>query len=328
MGVIMAEYYIGFDIGGTKCAVVLGKYDNDEMKIADKKAFPTEAEKGFEYTINNIFTAAKEIIAENDLSNDKINAIGISCGGPLDSKKGVIMSPPNLPGWDNVPIVAMTESKFGVKTYLQNDANACGVAEWKFGAGKGAENVIFLTFGTGMGAGLILGGKLYEGTNGMAGEIGHIRMSDHGPVGYGKEGSFEGFCSGGGIAQSAKTMVLEKLQMGEKVSFCESIDALDTITAKSVAEAAKNGDALAIKIYERCGEYLGRGLSVLIDILNPEVIVIGSIYERSSDLLAESMKKAIEREAIGISASVCRIAPAVLGDSIGDFAALAVAVDK
>lgn len=324
----MTEFYLGFDIGGTKCAIVLGRYENDVMTIADKKAFPTEVEKGYKYTVNNIFASAKELLKKSTLKNKDIKAIGISCGGPLDSKKGVIMSPPNLPGWDNVPITKICEDEFGVKTYLQNDANACAVAEWKFGAAKGAENAVFLTFGTGMGAGLILGGRLYEGTNGMAGEIGHIRMAENGPVGYGKAGSFEGFCSGGGIAQTAKIMVSEALQKGEKPSFCESIGELDTVTAKSVAEAARDGDELAIKIYDQCGEYLGRGLSVLIDILNPEVIVIGSIYERSGDLLKKTMQKAIEREALSVSASVCKIVPAKLGDSIGDYASLAVAVDK
>lgn len=324
----MTEFYLGFDIGGTKCAVVLGRYENDVMTIADKKAFPTEVEKGYEYTINNMFLSAKELLLKNCLKNEDIKAIGISCGGPLDSKTGRILSPPNLSSWDNVPIVEMTEKEFGVKTYLQNDANACAVAEWKFGAAKGAENAVFLTFGTGMGAGLILSGRLYEGTNGMAGEIGHIRMAESGPVGYGKAGSFEGFCSGGGIAQTAKAMTLDALQKGEKPSFCDGIDNLDTVTAKSVAEAARNGDKLAIKIYDQCGEYLGRGLSVLIDILNPEVVVIGSIYERSGDLLKKTMQKAIEREALSVSASVCKIVPAKLGDSIGDYAALAVAVDK
>ena len=324
----MTEFYLGFDIGGTKCAVVLGRYENEIMTIADKKAFPTEVEKGYEYSVNNIFVSAKELLEKNSLKCEDIKAIGISCGGPLDSKTGRILSPPNLPSWDDVPIVAMTEKEFGIKTYLQNDANACAVAEWKFGAAKGTENAVFLTFGTGMGAGLILGGRLYEGTNGMAGEIGHIRMAENGPVGYGKEGSFEGFCSGGGIAQTAKSMVLDALQNGEKPSFCESVDKISTVTAKSVSEAARNGDEFAIKIYKQCGEYLGRGLSVLIDILNPEVIVIGSIYERSGDLLEKTMQKSIEREALSVSASVCKIVPAKLGDSIGDYAALAIAVNK
>jgi glucokinase len=127
-----------------------------------------------------------------------IRAIGISCGSPLDSQKGLILSPPNLPNWDCVDIIAPFK-KYQVPVGLQNDANACGLAEWKWGAGKGYQNVIFLTFGTGMGAGLILNGKLYTGTNDMAGEVGHIRLKEDGPIGYGKKGSFEGFCSGGGL---------------------------------------------------------------------------------------------------------------------------------
>ena len=321
------EYYLGFDIGGTKCAVVLGKYENGTMEIADKKAFPTQTEKGFQFAVNNIFSSADEVLARNSLESSDIKSIGISCGGPLDSRTGTIMSPPNLPGWDNVPITKMCEDRFGVKAFLQNDANACGVAEWQFGAAKGAENAVFLTFGTGMGAGLILGGRLYEGTNGMAGEVGHIRMEHDGPVGYGKAGSFEGFCSGGGIAQYARKMTLEAIKNGRKPSYCQTEADIETVTAKTVALAAKNGDAVAIEIYELCGEYLGRGLSVLIDILNPEVIVIGSIFERSSELLIKKMQESIEREALGISASVCKIVPAVLGDSIGDYAALAVALD-
>src|SRR5690606_15592063 len=130
-------------------------------------------------------------------------AIGISCGGPLDSRRGVILSPPNLPGWDRIPVVEVFQQAFKVPVALQNDANAGALAEWLWGAGRGSHNMIFLTFGTGMGAGLILNGQLYSGTNDLAGEVGHIRLAPDGPVGYGKAGSFEGFCSGGGIKQLA-----------------------------------------------------------------------------------------------------------------------------
>ena len=191
---------LGVDIGGTKCAVVLG----DTEGIIKKIRFATTT---YEETMENIRNAIREM--------DGYDAIGISCGGPLDSKKGLILSPPNLVGWDNVPITKMLSEEFGVPAYLCNDADACALAEWKFGAGKGTENMIFLTFGTGMGAGLILNGKLYSGTNGMAGEVGHMRMNAYGPVGYGKTGSFEGFCSGSGIAQIGKTLALEQLQMGK-----------------------------------------------------------------------------------------------------------------
>ncbi len=304
--------YVGIDIGGTKCAVIVG----DDNGVKEKIRFDTTDVND---TLGNITKAAEKLgVGES---------IGISCGGPLDSKKGIIMSPPNLPGWDNIEIVKMLEEKFGVPVGIQNDANACALAEWKYGAGKGCENMIFLTFGTGMGAGLILDGRLYSGTNDMAGEIGHIRMESYGPVGYGKSGSFEGFCSGGGIAEIGKTVARERLQCGKSVSFCGGYDELEKITAKKIADCAKSGDMEALRVYDICAEKLGAGLSILIDILNPEKIVIGSIFERSGELLRKKMQRVIDREALFYARNVCEIVPAKLGDSIGDWAALAVAAD-
>lgn len=300
----------GIDIGGTKCAVVKGSRNGTVKRIC----FPTT---DVSETLKNIINAVEELGAEE--------AIGISCGGPLDSKRGIIMSPPNLTGWDNIEIVKLLEEKFHVPTGIQNDANACALAEWKYGAGKGCENMVFLTFGTGMGAGLILNGRLYSGTNDMAGEIGHIRMSEYGPVGYGKAGSFEGFCSGGGIREIGKIVAREYLQLGKKTTFCQSCDDMDKITAKSIAEFAKAGDEASQRVYDICVEKLGMGISILIDLLNPEKIVIGSVYERSGELLVNGMKKAIERESLQYARDVCEIVPAALGDGIGDWAALAVA---
>jgi len=305
--------YLGIDIGGTKCAVILG---DDEGNIVKKVRFETT-------DVNSTI----DRIIEESVKMGEVKAVGISCGGPLDSKKGIIMSPPNLPGWDDIHITEMLEEKLGVPVYLCNDANACALAEWKFGAGKGSNNMVFLTFGTGLGAGLILDGKLYAGTNDMAGEVGHMRLENHGPVGYGKSGSFEGFCSGGGIAQLGKTMALEKLQQGISVAYCETINDLEAVTAKTIAEAAEAGDETAINVYKVCGEKLGAGLSVIIDILNPEVIVIGSIFARSENLLRKYAEEVIRRESLSLSNKVCRVEPALLGEKIGDVAALSVAMN-
>jgi glucokinase len=301
---------LGIDIGGTKCAVILG----DSSGIVKKIRFATTS---YEETMENIRKAVREMGA--------FDAIGISCGGPLNSKTGVILSPPNLPGWDDVHITEMLSAEFGVPAYLCNDADACALAEWKFGAGKGTENMIFLTFGTGMGAGLILNGKLYSGACGMAGEVGHVRMSDFGPVGYGKSGSFEGFCSGGGIAQIGKMLAREQIQMGKKLPYCKTLAELDGITAKSLAEYANMGDETALAAYRICGEMLGKGLALLIDILNPERIVIGSVFARAEALLRPHMEKTLKRESLAFSYETCQIVPAALGDAIGDYAALAVA---
>lgn len=187
--------------------------------------------------------------------------------------------------------------------------------------------MIFLTFGTGMGAGLILDGKLYNGANGNAGEVGHIRMEKFGPSGYGKQGSFEGFASGGGIALSGKMYALEAIQRGEQPLYCKDLSELETVTAKSVAEAAMQGDKTALKVYETTGEMLGRGLAILIDIINPDRIVIGSVYQRSSKLMENTMYKVIEEEALSHAREAVTIAAAELGDDVGDAAALALAME-
>jgi len=314
-------FYLGIDVGGTKCAVIAGTSDMDILK---KVSFPTETDKGPDHAITLLLKNAEEIA--NAIGRTELKAVGISCGGPLDSKKGIVQSPPNLPGWDNIPVVKLFEEKLGVPAYLQNDANACALAEWKFGAGKGTRNMIFLTFGTGMGGGLIMNSRLYTGTNDLAGEVGHVRLAEEGPKAYGKKGSFEGFCSGTGIALIAKRILYEKFSLRQPVSFYANIDDVEKITAKDVAEAAFAGDKTAIKIFEISGEYLGKGLAVLIDVLNPEMIVIGSIYARCRQFIEPACIDVIRREALEPASAVCRIVPAGLGEQVGDYASLSVAI--
>ncbi len=311
---------LGFDIGGTKCAVITAEWDGENITLLKKEKCATDTSLSPYEIIDNLIALADGIL------DGKPDAIGISCGGPLDSKKGVIMNPPNLPGWDNIEIVKHIEAHYQVPTKLQNDANACAVAEWKFGAGKGKNNVVSMTFGTGLGAGLILDGKLYSGTNDNAGELGHIRLDNFGPVGFGKAGSFEGFCSGAGIAQLGYTMAIEKEQMGEYPLYFKKGYTQADVTAKTIADAADAGDPTALNVYTTCGEYLGRGLSIVIDLLNPEVIVIGSIFARSHNLLWEPARKVIEKEALSIAAKCCEVVPAALGEKIGDYAAIATAL--
>ena len=313
-------YVLGFDIGGTKCAVVTALVDGGEITLLKKEKCSTDLAISPEEMI------ARLIVMADSILDHAPDAIGISCGGPLDSKRGVIMSPPNLVGWDNVKIVDIIEKHYGIRAKLQNDANACALAEWRFGAGKGCESMVFLTFGTGLGAGLILGGRLYEGTNGNAGEVGHIRLAPQGPVGYGKSGSFEGFCSGGGIAQLGLSMAQEAIESGKHPSYFKEGDTLADITAARIANSAREGDETALAVYRESGYYLGRGLSVIIDILNPERIVIGSIFARSGELLWKYAKEEIEKEALGVSAACCEVVSAALGENIGDYAAIATAL--
>lgn len=316
-------YYAGIDIGGTKCAAVLGKRSGDGITLLSKEQFATGGPPNS--MLERLAASLERQIEAQQLPKKGLACIGISCGGPLSSKTGTILSPPNLPGWDQVKAADFFTARFGVKAVLQNDANACAVAEWKFGAGRGLQNVIFLTFGTGLGAGLILDGRLYCGTDDMAGELGHIRLAPDGPVGYGKSGSMEGFCSGGGIAALGRSMAEQERAREGCSPLLEAAGGPEQITAKLIAELADAGDSLCREIYRQSGEQLGKGLSILVDLLNPEMIIIGSVFARSHHLLWEPCSQVMERECLPVSLRSCRVVPSRLGDALGDIAALAIA---
>lgn len=315
------KYLAGIDIGGTKCAVTIGRENDGNITILDKQKFPTP--KDPQKAISELIDTLCKMLERN--RETVLSAVGISCGSPLDSKTGLVLAPPNLPNWDHIDVVTPFREAFGVPAAVQNDANACALAEWLWGAGKGCDNMIFLTFGTGMGAGLILNGRLYTGTNDMAGEVGHVRLSDDGPDGYGKKGSFEGFCSGGGIARYGQKKISEYLASGGRTAILDKGRCIEEVTAQDIGMAAQAGDELALLIMEHTGKMLGKGLSMLIDILNPQKIVIGSIFLRQEKLLRGPMEEVIEKEALSYTKDVCQIVPAGLGELLGDYAALSVA---
>ena len=310
--------FLGFDIGGTKCAVSLGESKAGEARILVRRELATPP--GWREAVDVMFGIADEMLEGSGA--ERPAAVGFSCGSPLDAARGVIQAPPNLPNWVDVPITRMASERFGLPSFLENDANACALAEWRWGAGRGVDNMVFLTFGTGMGAGLILDGRLYRGASGDAGEVGHMRLASFGPAGYGKEGSFEGFCSGGGIAQLAELFARRAVQRGETPAYWQSGI---SPTAKSVADAARAGDETAREVIAYCAAKLGSGLSIIVDVLNPNRIVIGSIYSRCEDLFAEAVRAVIDSECLPSTAPVVSVVPAQLGDGIGDYAALCVA---
>ncbi len=311
------KYYLGFDLGGTKCSVSLGQYDGNRLIIRAKNMINTAEYQTPTATLDQLTKLAKQLS-----EGFAISGIGISCGGPLDSEKGLLLSPPNLIGWDKVPVTDYLSKAFGVPATLQNDANAGAIAEWKFGAGQGYQDLIFLTFGTGIGAGLILNNQLYKGCSDTAGEVGHIRLEQYGPVGYGKSGSFEGFCSGVGIAQLAQSRLMELHQNGMH----HPLEKENPLTTKAVFDYAKRGDPVCLEICTVVGHMFGRGLSILIDVLNPQAIIAGSIFSRNFDLLYPILCETLNKEALAISRKRCKILPSALGESIGDMSALAVAM--
>lgn len=317
--------FIGIDIGGTKCAVTLSTV-NRGIHIVEKRRFPSDAPSGPDAMLNRICAAIDDILTAQSLAPADIEAIGISCGGPLDSRKGIVLCPPNLPGWINIPVTEYFEKRYGIRSYLLNDANACALVEWKLGAGRGCRDMIFLTMGTGMGGGVIANGQLLIGASDMAGEIGHLRLSEDGPVGFGKAGSFEGYTSGGGIARQAQTRTEELLALGRAPAWITDGFKLEDVTAQLIARYAHEGDADARRIYIEIGYWLGMGLAQLIDAFNPEKIVIGSIFQRSHDLMEDAMRMALKEEAIPYSLDAVQILPAETGEELGDYAAVMTAL--
>lgn len=323
----MKDHWLGLDVGGTKCAVLLARVDRG-IHFIDKIRFDTHSEKGFDYAYNLLCASMEEILERNNLDFSRVNAIGVSCGGPLDSRSGVVLCPPNLPGWVNIPLRQMLSDKYGVPAFIQNDANACALVEWKLGAGRGTQNMIFLTMGTGMGGGVIAEGQLLRGHTDMGGEIGHLRLTEDGPVGFGKAGSFEGYTSGGGIGRQAQQLTREMIAAGNPPAWTRDGHSEEEITCKLIADYARAGDADAIRFFQHIGRMLGKGLALLVDSFNPECIVIGSIFVRCEELLRPAMEEELRKEAIEFSLNGLRVVPAGTGETLGDLASIMVALHE
>lgn len=309
--------FVGVDIGGTKCAAALGTADGT---ILDRVEMPTWAEEGPHAILERLVALTRSLASE---SRRPVEGIGISCGGPLDTATGVVYSPPNLPGWEAIPVRSIFEEAFpGLAVVVENDANATAVAEWRWGAGIGTRNMVYLTQGTGIGGGLILDGRLYRGTNDLAGEVGHQTILPEGPLcGCGKRGCLEALASGPSIGRLARESLHYRrgLRLVAKAGGRPS-----DITARHVVEAAREGDPFSRMILEEAGTYLGIGLANIIQILNPERIVLGTIAVHAGDLILESVRRTVRERAWERAYSVCDIVPAALGDRAQDLAAIAV----
>ncbi|HUZ47006.1 MAG TPA: ROK family protein [Terriglobia bacterium] len=315
------KVWVGVDIGGTKTAVLLS---SSPPVVLARKEFPTLPDRGPARALKMIKAGIHKILSEQGLTHSALHGIGVSCGSPMDHNAGIIQSPPNLPTWVNVPITSILEKEFHAHCQLENDANAGAVAEHRYGAGRGCRNMIFLTMGTGFGAGLIVEGRLYHGASDQAGEIGHVRLTRSGPIGYNKAGSVEGWVSGGGMAQVALRAVELARKKGKKTLLAACLKDQHTITARDVGLAAQQGDTLAKQIIQSTGRRLGEVLAILVDIFNPDRIVIGGLAMRLGETLLVPARKIVKREAL--AADVCQIVPAILGEQIGDIAALCVAM--
>jgi len=318
-----SKVWIGVDIGGTKTAVVLS---TEPPAMLARIEFPTLPDLGPERAIALIKQNIHRMAGSLGIERTALGAIGVSCGGPLDQTAGIIQAPPNLPTWIDVPITSILSREFDLECRMENDANAGALAEHRFGAGRGTRHMIFLTMGTGLGAGVIADGRLLTGAAGQAGEIGHVRLTDSGPVGYHKAGSVEGWASGGGMAQVAAHEVAAAIERGESTLLAARLQGGAALTARDVAEAAASGDTVAQRIVSSTGDRLGEALAILVDLFNPERIVIGGLAMRMGEKLLGPARAAMEREALPASAKHCQVVPAALGEGIGDVAAICVAM--
>jgi len=304
------QLLLGFDIGGTKSAAIIGDTAGNALA---REEFVTG---GPGETLGRLVDLGQA------LSGGDAAACGIACGGPLDSREGLILSPPNLPGWDRVPVVQALSDALGIPAVLENNANAAAVAEWRWGLNCEIDDLVYLTCTTGMGAGLVLGGRLLRGKQDLAGEIGHVRLLDAGPVGYWKAGSVEGLTSGRALSELAKRRLAEPHEDSHLDRFSP-----EELTGRAVTAAAIDGDTLAVDVVREQGDYLGRTCAVVIDILNPQRISLGAAARRLGALLIEPCREAARREALPAAFEACTIDQAALGSAIADLSALAIAHD-
>ncbi|MFM1847817.1 MAG: hypothetical protein RL417_1291 [Pseudomonadota bacterium] len=304
---------LGFDIGGTKMAVIAG---SPQGEILHRHEFPSLSPEAAQ---RNFIEWGRTLLGQ--IEGAKLIACGISAPGTMSSRRGLIIEPPNMPLWRNVPVREWIAKAFKVPVEMENDANAAAVAEWSWGFNRQVDNLIYLTCGTGMGAGLIFDGRLYRGKDDLAGEVGHIRLMPLGPVGFFKAGSLEGLTRGGALAELAKI----RLQENHPPSSLESI-APQALTGQDVGEAALRGDAVARRVVLESADYLGQACGLFIDILNPERISLGSIARKLGSLYVDAVRAGAQREALPAAFERCVIDVAALGERVQDLAALAVAL--
>lgn len=314
-----APYILGADVGGTKLATVLARRDG---QILHKVRLPTEAHRGSEFGVARLIAMLRQNLSETGVREVDVVGIGVACGSPMDVEQGIILGPPNLQTWNPVPIKSLLEAEFGLYAQLENDANAGALAEWLFGAGKGKRNVVYMTMGTGIGGGLILDGKLYRGTNNNAGEVGHMRVVDRGgpQCGCGKRGCLEAFCSGPAIARRT----CEALKQAPHSAILKLAGDPQSATAEHLFAAARQGDALALQLVDETAHYMGIGLANIIQAINPEAIVLGTIATEQGDFFLDRLRAVVRAETWPQMSAVVEILPSPLGGQVGDYGAISI----
>lgn len=312
---------LGIDIGGTKLAVGLARPDG--TLLADARR-PSGAGEGPDAVIGRVLDMARSVIAEGGHAPGDVASVGIGCGGPLDPWRGVVLNALNNPGWIDIPLTERISDALGRPAYLDNDANAAALGEHRFGAGRGVADMVYLTVSTGVGGGVIAGGRLLRGANGNAAELGHLTVDAAGrPCHCGSIGCLEAYCSGTNIAARAR----EALGAGAEPSRLRD-HRPDELTAVEVAAAVEAGDAMAGRIWDETTTLLGAGIASIIHAFNPSLVVLGGGVTKAGDLLLEPVRRAAAARTMPWLADVVDIVPAELGERTGILGAVAVALER
>jgi glucokinase len=308
----MEKYYIGIDLGGTN---IKSSIFNEDMNVIYEQRLSTEADKGSEHVLDRIYKLVNIMLNNTKLTNADIVCMGIGVPGLLNINEGVSMFSPNFSDWENVPVVNWFEEKLHIPVFIDNDVRVNLYGEWYFGAGKGSKNVVLLTLGTGLGSGIVMDGRVLYGSTGSAGEIGHMNMYREGrPCKCGSSGCLGRYVSALGLLRTVK----EKIESGHYSIICEWVHGnLSEITAKMVSKAYDLGDRVAIETLHETGEMLGFGLVNVINLYNPEIIIIGGGMAAAGERLLDKTRKIINSHALKISNEKCTITTALLGDAAG-----------
>lgn len=314
---------LAIDLGGTK---IIAALISDKGEMIAREYCPTLADEGPESVIDRMFSVVDNLLSLRNVSQRQLHSLSVASAGVVDIEKGIVTLSPRLPGWSDIPLRSIVERRYSVDTFLLNDANAAALGEYHFGAGRGANNLIYITVSTGIGGGIIINGQLYSGSSGGAGEIGHTTVDVNGPrCTCGNTGCLEVLASGTAVAREA----IRRITEGEQTSLTEMVEGkIEDVTAENVSLAAQDGDWLALEVIGQAAAYLGVGIVNMVNLFNPEVIIIGGGLAKMGDLLLEPVRRIVGERAFRLSAQAVRIVPAQLGDDAGVFGAAAFALEQ
>ena len=314
-----ATAVLGLDVGGTKIAAGVVDAAGSALSFA---VAPTHAERGPDDGVERLIELGRAAVAEAVRDWTQIAAVGIGCGGPLDTSRGVLVAPPHLPGWNDVPLARLAAEAFDRPVVLENDGTAAAAGEHRFGAGKGMRHVVYLTISTGVGGGAVLDGRLYRGTMGNGAELGHVTVDCDGRPcpGCGRAGCLEAYVSGTSIAARAREAL-------EKSDGTSTLGSLPEVTAADVAAAARAGDPLARAVWDETTAMLACGVVSIVNTFEPEVVVLGGGVSREGEQLLGPVREAVRASAIAPGGRAAGVVQAALGEQVGVVGAAAVAYE-